>query len=91
MPSSVQWTRPAGGLFLWITLPPELDARELLQLAVTKRVAFVPGNAFHAAGGGHNTMRLNFSYCSPQRIEEGIARLAEAVLECLERTPTGAA
>jgi 2-aminoadipate transaminase len=91
MPSSVQWTRPAGGLFLWITLPPELDARELLQLAVTKRVAFVPGAAFHAAGGGHNTMRLNFSYCTPQRIEEGIARLAEAVLECLERTPTGAA
>ncbi len=83
MPSEVQWTRPQGGLFLWITLPFELDAREVLKVALNKGVAFVPGGAFHAAGGGNYTMRLNFSYCNPERIEDGIARLAEAVRECL--------
>lgn len=83
MPESVQWTRPAGGLFLWITLPFELDSRHVLEVALRRGVAFVPGGAFHASGGGSYTMRLNFSYCEPAQIEEGIERLAEAVRECL--------
>lgn len=83
MPSEVQWTRPLGGLFLWITLPLDIDAKDVLEAALKKGVAFVPGGAFHAAGGGKYTMRLNFSYCTPERIDDGIARLAEAVRECL--------
>jgi 2-aminoadipate transaminase len=83
MPAQVQWTRPAGGLFLWVTLPFDVDSRGVLEVALRKGVAFVPGGAFHASGGGSYTMRLNFSYCTPERIDEGIERLAEAVRECL--------
>lgn len=83
MPKQVQWTRPDGGLFLWVTLPFEMDARNVLEVALRKGVAFVPGGAFHASGGGSYTLRLNFSYCTPERIDEGIERLAEAVRECL--------
>ncbi|GCE22466.1 hypothetical protein KDK_62660 [Dictyobacter kobayashii] len=74
-PASTHWTQPDGGLFLWVTLPEGIDARELLQRAIAEKVAFVPGTAFHANGGGENTLRLNFSNASPARIQEGIARL----------------
>lgn len=76
-PDGVQWTRPQGGLFLWVTLPEHLDAAELLKDALAHKVAYVPGAAFHPDGGGHNTLRLNFSFCDPQRIETGIRRLGE--------------
>jgi 2-aminoadipate transaminase len=79
MPGGVSWTRPQGGLFLWVTLPDQLDAEALLEDAVRERVAFVPGRAFYPRGGGRNTMRLNFSYCAPPVIEEGIARLGSVV------------
>jgi 2-aminoadipate transaminase len=88
MPSGVTWTRPAGGLFLWVRLPAGLDAKDVLRVAVEKHVAFVPGEAFHTTGGGQNTLRLNFSHCVPERIEVGIGRLAEAVRECLSRMPS---
>jgi len=87
-PPGVQWTHPRGGLFLWVELPPEINAEELLQDAVQEKVAFVPGHAFYAAGrsGGHlNTMRLNFSNAEPAMLEEGIRRLARAI----ERRMTG--
>ena len=74
-PASVRWTRPRGGLFLWVTLPEGVDAAALLPLALADKVAFVPGSAFHPRGGGGNTFRLNFSYCAPDVIEEGIRRL----------------
>ena len=74
-PPGVQWTRPQGGLFLWATLPEGLDSAVLLQDALKEKVAFVPGNAFHPTGGGGRTMRLNFSYATPEVIEEGIRRL----------------
>jgi len=75
-----RWTRPAGGLFAWIVLPPWMDARTLLELAVREyHVAFVVGDAFHADGSGRNTLRLNFSYAAPARLEEGVARLARAI------------
>ena len=85
MPEGVTWTRPVGGLFLWVKLPAEMDSKEVLRVALEKRVAFVPGAAFHASGGGRNTLRLNFSYCSPGQIATGIRRLAAAVRECQAR------
>jgi 2-aminoadipate transaminase len=80
MPEGVQWTRPEGGLFLWVTLPEELDAGPLLWQAVEEeRVAYVPGGSFFADGSGKNTMRLNFSYPSEAEIRDGIARLARLI------------
>jgi 2-aminoadipate transaminase len=81
----VSWTRPQGGLFLWVQLPPSVDATALLPEAVAQRVAFVPGAAFHPLGGGQNTMRLNFSNASEEMIEEGIARLGRVILEHLPK------
>jgi 2-aminoadipate transaminase len=78
-PSGVRWTRPQGGLFLWVTLPAGLDATDLLRDALAEKVAFVPGAPFFPDGGGQETMRLNFSYCTPDRIREGIARLGAVV------------
>ena len=85
----VHWTRPHGGLFLWVTLPPSIDTSELLHEAVREKVAFVPGVCFHPDGSGHNTMRLNFSNAGETMIEEGIARLGRAVVRRLEGQPAG--
>ena len=74
-PPEVDWTQPAGGLFLWGTLPEELSTEALLKDAVEQKVAFVPGGSFHPRGGGQNTMRLNFSNATPEMITEGIRRL----------------
>jgi 2-aminoadipate transaminase len=79
MPHGTRWTRPDGGMFLWITLPEALDASRLLARAIERQVAFVPGADFHANGGGQNTMRLNFSHPAPEQIRAGIGRLAEAI------------
>ena len=79
MPAGVGWTRPQGGLFLWVTLPDHLDAEALLEDALREKVAFVSGRPFFPRGGGRNTMRLNFSYCEPPVIEEGIRRLGSVV------------
>lgn len=84
-PEGVRWTRPQGGLFLWATVPEEIDTAELLEDAVEEKVAFVPGFAFFADGQGHNTMRLNFSYCAPEVIQEGIRRLGRAIEKQLEK------
>jgi DNA-binding transcriptional MocR family regulator len=73
-----QWTRPEGGMFLWLALPESVDAAELLGAAIERQVAFVPGHAFHADGSGHNTLRLNFSNPAPDRIREGVRRLRQA-------------
>jgi 2-aminoadipate transaminase len=75
----VRWTRPHGGLFLWVTVPESIDTGELLRGAVRERVAFVPGTAFYPYGGGRNTMRLNFSNATDEMIGEGIARLARVI------------
>jgi 2-aminoadipate transaminase len=79
MPQGVRWTRPEGGLFLWVTLPDHIDSTELLKIALDDKVAFVPGGSFHPDGCGKNTMRLNFSYSKPEVIAEGMARLGRAV------------
>ena len=76
MPMGVSWTRPQGGMFIWLTLPAGSDAAVLLQQAVSEaRIAFVPGRAFHADGSGANTLRLSFSRAEPVQITEGIGRL----------------
>lgn len=76
-PPQLRWTRPDGGLFLWVTLPDGQDASLLLEQALREKVAFIPGGPFHADGGGTNTLRLNFSYCAPDRIEEGVRQLGK--------------
>ena len=78
-PPGCTWTKAQGGLFVWAELPLSIDTRELLTEAIRDKVAFVPGQSFHADRGGHNTMRLNFSNVSPEQIEEGIARLGRAI------------
>jgi 2-aminoadipate transaminase len=80
-PPGVRWTHPQGGLFLWLTLPAGLDSKALLAGALREKVAFVPGASFHPCGGGERTMRLNFSYCTPEVIEEGIRRLSGVIAQ----------
>jgi len=75
----VSWTRPEGGMFLWVTLPEEIDVEDMLKEAVANKVAFVPGSSFYVDGRPHSTMRLNFSNATPEQIEEGIRRLGEIV------------
>jgi 2-aminoadipate transaminase len=78
-PESVSFTRPEGGMFLWVTLPEGTSSLDLFNLAIKEKVAFVPGQAFFADGGGSNTMRLNFSNSDNDRILEGITRLAKVI------------
>jgi 2-aminoadipate transaminase len=82
-PAAARWTRPRGGLFLWVTLPGNCDTVALLQTAVKHKVAYVPGAPFYPNGGGRNTLRLNFSYARDTDIEEGIARLGSVLKENL--------
>jgi 2-aminoadipate transaminase len=82
-PSQAQWTRPDGGMFLWGILPAGMDSAEVLKEAIARKVAFVPGGPFHPNGGGENTMRINFSYSSPETIREGITRLGFLLKELL--------
>ena len=83
-PSEATWTRPEGGLFLWVTLPPQTNSEELLQAALRQNVAFVPGDPFYPDEPDGCHMRLNFSNCTPERIREGIRRLGTAVKEQLK-------
>ncbi len=84
-PDEVTWTRPDGGLFLWVKLPKYLDAAEILNDAIEQKVAYVPGSAFHPGNDGKNTLRLNFSYCNPEKINEGIKRLGGVFYQAIER------
>ncbi len=88
MPPGVTWTRPSGGLFVWMTLPEGLSARTLLDECVRQNVAFVPGGAFYPNGDHENTLRLNYSNMPVERIREGIRRLASAVGKEMERSET---
>jgi DNA-binding transcriptional MocR family regulator len=84
MPPGVSFTRPKGGLFLWVELPASLDARRLLARSLEQHVAFVPGEAFFPTSGRKNTLRLNYSNMPEERIIEGVRRLAVAVRKELE-------
>jgi 2-aminoadipate transaminase len=80
MPEGTTWTRPAGGFYVWVTLPGDLDAKVMLPRAVTERVAYVPGTAFYADAQGRSNLRLSYCFPTPERIREGVRRLA-GVLE----------
>jgi 2-aminoadipate transaminase len=79
MPADATWTRPKGGFYVWLTLPEGLDAKAMLPRAVTERVAYVPGTAFYADGFGSRCMRLSYCHPSPERIREGVRRLAAVI------------
>jgi 2-aminoadipate transaminase len=87
-PAEARFSRPEGGLFLWVELPPELDALALLPKAMERDVAYVIGRPFHPDDSGHNTFRMNFSYASDDRIEEGVRRLAGVITDALDRSRT---
>jgi len=84
----VSWTRPEGGLFVWMSLPQWMDGGELLQLALEEKVAFVTGRAFHCDGLGHNTMRLNFSFPAPDELDTAVERLARCIGTMIQRPRT---
>lgn len=73
------WTKPEGGLFLWISLPAYIDTDQMVPKALAEKVAYVVGSAFYFDEPAHNAMRLNFSYASLEQIEEGVKRLAKVV------------
>jgi len=79
MPEGVSWTKPAGGLFVWVTLAAGADAGELLEAAVAEGVAYVPGAPFFVDGSGANTMRLTFAKENAANLVEGVSRLARAI------------
>jgi len=83
MPRNVEWSKPEGGLFLWVKLPEKMSTNDLFPKAIKNKVAYVVGSAFHCDGKGRNAMRLNFSYSSEQQINEGIKRLARMIKENL--------
>ncbi len=80
-PDYVDWTRPNGGMFLWVTLPKEMDAEKMFQKAIENKVAYVIGSAFYPKRNHKNTFRLNFTYSTDEQIEEGIKRLAKVIKE----------
>ena len=80
LPAGCTWTKPEGGFYVWLTVPEGLDTKAMLPRAVTQRVAYVPGTAFYADSFGSRQMRLSYCFPTPERIKEGVRRLA-AVLE----------
>ncbi len=81
MPEGVRWTKPDGGMFIWVTLPEGIDTKLMAEKAIRKGVAYVPGEAFFAHRDVKNTMRLNFTYVPEEVIREGVKRLAEVIEE----------
>jgi 2-aminoadipate transaminase len=78
-PASVTWTKPEGGMFIWITMPRHIDSTQLLAEAIAQNVAFVPGAPFYANTPQHNTLRLSFVTVSPEKIREGVAKLGKLI------------
>jgi len=79
MPAGIAWTCPEGGMFVWVTLPSGLSAMDVFSAALEKQVAVLPGIPFYVDGGGTDTLRLNFSNSSPERIREGVRRLGTVI------------
>lgn len=78
-PKCVNWISPKGGFYIWITLPENMDANEIVNLSLEKRVNFVPGSYFYIDDKGRNQLRLSYAYCSESSIETGIKRLGEVI------------
>jgi DNA-binding transcriptional MocR family regulator len=92
MPTGCEWTRPAGGFYVWLQLPDGLDAKAMLPRAISSRVAYVPGTGFYADGQGTRHMRLSYCLPEPDRIKEGVRRLTgviEAEIELREAFGAG--
>jgi 2-aminoadipate transaminase len=81
MPQGVKWTHPEGGLFLFLTMPEGFDAVKFYDIALDNEVAYVAGTFFRTDGKGLNTMRMNFSFLSEDRMKEGIAILSRLLKE----------
>jgi 2-aminoadipate transaminase len=88
MPPGCSWTVPAGGFFVWMTVPDGVDTKAMLPRAVTARVAYVSGTGFYADGFGSKQMRLSFCYPTPERIQEGVRRLAAVLAAELDLANT---
>ncbi len=87
-PAGITYTRPQGGLFLWVELGEGINARDVLARSLDQGVAFVPGEPFYPNGGHENTLRLNFSAMPEERIEEGIRRLGRVLAEVMAERAT---
>jgi DNA-binding transcriptional MocR family regulator len=90
-PTGSSWTRPAGGFYVWVTLPEGVDAKAMLPRAIQGRVAYVPGTGFYAdgpGGRGRRNLRLSYSLPDPDRVREGVRRLAAVLDEELEIVST---
>ena len=92
MPAGSTWTHPHGGFYVWLTLPAGIDAARMLPLAISERVAYVPGAAFYAGPDlpdeARRSLRLSYCYPEPDRIREGVRRLASVVERELELRAT---
>jgi 2-aminoadipate transaminase len=88
MPAGCSWTKPGGGFYVWLTLPEGLDSKVMQPRAVHARVAYVPGIGFYADGSGRRELRLSYCYPEPDRIREGVRRLAGVVEQELELSAT---
>ena len=77
--TGVTWTRPEGGLFLWVTVPEKIDTQALFNEAIKHKVAFVPGEVFYGENPRKNHMRINFSYASKEQLTEAVKRLSECI------------
>jgi len=79
-----RWSKPDGGVFVWVSLPERLDTTEMFHQAIERQVAYIPGGVFSVDGSTKNALRLNFSNVKPEAIEEGVARLADVILTALK-------
>ncbi|MCX6434712.1 MAG: PLP-dependent aminotransferase family protein [Actinobacteria bacterium] len=84
-PTSATWTKPGGGFYVWVNLPPEIDTKAMMPKAIVAKVAYVPGTAFYADGFGTWAMRLSYCHPTPERIREGIKALGGVVKSEIER------
>jgi DNA-binding transcriptional MocR family regulator len=84
-PASATWTKPGGGFYVWVNLPPEIDTKAMMPKAIVAKVAYVPGTAFYADGFGSWSMRLSYCHPTPDRIREGVKALGGVVKQELDR------
>lgn len=88
-PPSATWTKPGGGFYVWVNLPPEIDTKLMVPKAIVAKVAYVPGTAFYADGFGTWAMRLSYCHPTPERIREGVKALSHVVKQEIERRGSG--
>lgn len=88
-PASATWTKPGGGFYVWVNLPPEIDTKLMMPKAIVAKVAYVPGTAFYADGFGTWAMRLSYCHPTPERIRDGVKALGHVVKQEIERRSSG--